>query len=522
MGGDVTVESEPGVGSTFVATIRQVPDGGPMGCLTEDQATGTRPGPVGFTAPGFRLLVVDDNRSNLRVAEGLLAPYGMTVDTCGGGLEALALIKANRYDLVLMDHMMPGLDGVETLSLIRALGGDHARLPIVALTANAVSGMRDFFISKGFDGFLSKPIEIKKLDGLVSQWVPPERRSAPVSWCCRPDQPGEGGLPSIRGLDPRQGVAMVGGDAGAYLGVLGLFHRDAQARLAGLGLDRARMDQRGFVTDVHALKSGSANVGAMGLAEKASILEEAGRKGDYGAVALEVDGFREELGALLVAIRQALPVQTDPAGSSQIPALLRISGLDAGTGLAMSGGTEERYRKVLGLYLRDVDSRLGSLDLAGARADPKGFVTCVHAIKSASASIGAQGLSQRAGLLEAAARRGDLATIEEMVDWFRKELADLARRIGEALGGAGQEAQWNGNVDVLPEAARRELEALRVALLAEDIGAVDTILERLEGLPMSQGIGRAVAGISDLVLAAEFAKAARKAESLLAGSWGQT
>jgi signal transduction histidine kinase/CheY-like chemotaxis protein len=180
MGGEVEVESEYGVGSTFTATIRQsAADSAPMGALEGEIAIREEGESVTFRAPDFRVLIVDDNAFNLKVATGLLAPYKMTTDTCVSGKDALALVQKHEYDLVLLDQMMPGLDGIETLAAIRALGGRFETLPVVALTANAMSGMREFFLNKGFDDYLSKPIEMPKLHELIESRVPAEKRRKP-------------------------------------------------------------------------------------------------------------------------------------------------------------------------------------------------------------------------------------------------------------------------------------------------------------------------------------------------------
>jgi len=141
-------------------------------------------GTIRFTYSGARLLVVDDIATNLKVAEGLLAPYKAEVDTCLNGLQAMELVKRatlemREYDVVFMDHMMPEMDGIETTAAIRALEGECFKaMPIVALTANAVVGMREMFIEKGFNDFLSKPIDVGKLDEILNRWIPKEKREA--------------------------------------------------------------------------------------------------------------------------------------------------------------------------------------------------------------------------------------------------------------------------------------------------------------------------------------------------------
>jgi CheY-like chemotaxis protein/anti-sigma regulatory factor (Ser/Thr protein kinase) len=145
---------------------------------------------IRFSFPHARLLVVDDLATNLKVAEGLLAPYKAAVDTSLSGIQAIELVKRavseNReYDIVFMDHMMPEMDGIETTAAIRKLemrneelGIGRKQIPIIALTANAVSGMKEMFIEKGFNDFLAKPIDVSKLDEMLARWIPKEKRES--------------------------------------------------------------------------------------------------------------------------------------------------------------------------------------------------------------------------------------------------------------------------------------------------------------------------------------------------------
>jgi signal transduction histidine kinase/ActR/RegA family two-component response regulator len=127
---------------------------------------------VRFTAPEALALVVDDIVTNLYVAKGLLTPYKIKIDCCTGGPEALRLAEQKPYDIVFLDHMMPGMDGIETARAIRALGGPYRKVPFIALTANAVAGMKEMFLEKGFNDYLSKPIETAALDGILAKWIP--------------------------------------------------------------------------------------------------------------------------------------------------------------------------------------------------------------------------------------------------------------------------------------------------------------------------------------------------------------
>jgi CheY-like chemotaxis protein len=147
----------------------------------QDDNTGDN-GTIRLTFPDARLLVVDDIATNLKIAEGLLAPYRIAVDTCLSGLQAIEMVKQaasgkRNYDIVLMDHLMPEMDGIEATALIRAWENSVTRkqVPIIALTANAVVGMREMFIEKGFNDFLSKPIDMSEMDEMLARWIPKEK-----------------------------------------------------------------------------------------------------------------------------------------------------------------------------------------------------------------------------------------------------------------------------------------------------------------------------------------------------------
>jgi signal transduction histidine kinase/CheY-like chemotaxis protein/HPt (histidine-containing phosphotransfer) domain-containing protein len=314
MGGRIHSASEYGVGSTFTATIVQgIADERPIGPMdVKKPEKNNDAGGVRFTAPDFKVLIVDDIETNLRVAEGLLDPYKMKITGCTNGADALRLVRDGSFDLVLMDHMMPGMDGVEATKAIRALGGRFEKLPIAALTASAVSGMREMFLENGFNDFLSKPVEIQKLGDLIERWVPAERRH-------KAEAITKGGADAefigIEGLDTAKGMAMTGGNRANYRDVLKLYCRDAESRIAFLSSVYAESDLKNFTTHVHALKSASASIGARMLSDEAAFLEEAGKSGDTGAVRKRADAFQENLAGTVSRIRAAL--ETDDPDSTE-------------------------------------------------------------------------------------------------------------------------------------------------------------------------------------------------------------
>ena len=125
-----------------------------------------------YYAPNARILAVDDNMINLQVIVGLLQPHKIKVDTADGGRECLRMVKKHQYDLILMDHLMPDVDGIQALHTIRAEEGNpNQSTPIIALTANALEGMEQMYLSEGFDGYLSKPIATEQLEALLKQYL---------------------------------------------------------------------------------------------------------------------------------------------------------------------------------------------------------------------------------------------------------------------------------------------------------------------------------------------------------------
>jgi CheY-like chemotaxis protein len=188
MGGDISVESEFGKGSVFTVHIRQgIVDAAPLGEETAGNLRELRfinmgrneTGPA-FTVPECRFLVVDDVDINLEVARGMIEAYEATVDCVLSGREAVELLRAGssgesgvpRYDAVFMDHMMPGMDGIEAVRIIRnEIDSEYARtIPIIALTANAIIGNEDMFLERGFNAMLAKPMEVNKLEEVLAKY----------------------------------------------------------------------------------------------------------------------------------------------------------------------------------------------------------------------------------------------------------------------------------------------------------------------------------------------------------------
>ena len=262
-----------------------------------------------FAAPEAKVLVVDDIVTNLKVAEGLLKPYQMQVDLRDGGLEAIEAVQEKEYDLVLMDHRMPKIDGIETTLRIRALAENSPNpmyfrnLPIIALTANAIAGMEDVFLANGFDSFLSKPIDTIKLNALLKKWVPKhkQRNNASIS----KNIVGTGAI-NIQGLDTEKGVMRTGGTAEMYFLTLKIFYKEALRKVQEIQATAQNRDLALFTTHVHGMKSAGANIGAIELSSLAGALEEAGKEGNWAYIDLHAPIFLSAMGDVLENISAAI------------------------------------------------------------------------------------------------------------------------------------------------------------------------------------------------------------------------
>ncbi|MCD8139707.1 MAG: ATP-binding protein [Planctomycetaceae bacterium] len=255
-----------------------------------------------FSAPTARILLVDDSHINLQVAAGLMQPYGMQIDMCTGGPAAIEMVQHREYDMVFMDHMMPEMDGVEAAKEIRMLDGDRfQRLPIVALTANAVSGVRDMFMKNGMNDFVAKPIEVAKLAEVLDRWIPESKK---VAVGFRPDS--DEVSVRIDGVDTRVGLQNVGGKMERYTDILAMFCVEGDKSKRRLRDLLAAGDARNFRIQAHALKSACASIGAMSVAQFAQQLENVAHAGDLDGIAQQMDPFLDELGMVVDNIRAVI------------------------------------------------------------------------------------------------------------------------------------------------------------------------------------------------------------------------
>lgn len=243
-----------------------------------------------FSAPRARVLIVDDVEINLKVAAGLMQPYNMELITANSGKEAIDIIRSSDIDLVFMDHMMPEMDGVEVTGIIREMNGEYyKKLPIVALTANAVSGAREMFTEAGFNDFIAKPIELSVLDRVLKKWLPKDKIEAPVASGYSINNRDISNHEKIDAGEVKhilisQGIANSGCGEDGYYEILEMFVSSGEENMERINAFEAAEDWHSYIIKVHGLKSTSLTIGAVQLSEFAKKLELAGKAGDFAVI----------------------------------------------------------------------------------------------------------------------------------------------------------------------------------------------------------------------------------------------
>jgi signal transduction histidine kinase/FixJ family two-component response regulator/HPt (histidine-containing phosphotransfer) domain-containing protein len=232
---------------------------------------------LNFTAKDAKILLVDDNEMNLKVAIGLLEPLQMQIDTAQNGKQAVGMVQNKQYDIVFMDHMMPVMDGVEATKAIRKLeGATYQKLPIVALSANATTEAREMFKKEGMDDFVAKPIRMKDICRCILKWLPEtfvDRQNTEKEETA----PGETVLTPIGDLDIDEAIANCGSQK-TFLRMLGDFYKLIDAK--SIKLEKCLADGmiRDYTIEVHALKNTARLIGAMELSEQFYRLEQLGNE----------------------------------------------------------------------------------------------------------------------------------------------------------------------------------------------------------------------------------------------------
>ena len=296
MGGHIGVKSKYGEGSEFYFTILQkIVDARKASEVKEEVGTKSE-NVLNFTAPEAKIMVVDDNEMNRKVALGLLAPLKMQIDTAENGKQALDMICSKKYDLVFMDHMMPIMDGIEATKKLREMDDEYCRkVPIIALTANAIVEARAKFFEAGMNDFAAKPIDLKDICAKIRKWLPAEYiinneiKDSSVGNISQ-EKETEEDLPVICGLDVSEGIKN-SGTKELFFSLLGDFYKLIDMKSTKMEKCLADGLIREYTIEVHALKNTARMIGAMELSKWCYELEMAGNASEVEKLNQQTPGM---------------------------------------------------------------------------------------------------------------------------------------------------------------------------------------------------------------------------------------
>lgn len=324
MEGQLNVESVYGEGSTFSFWIPQeVSDPTPSnfdGKRSVQQNIENTVLKAKFTAPDAKILIVDDNFVNLRVASGLMNQYKMQITTATSGPDSIALIdEGKEFDIIFMDHMMPGMDGVETVHRIREKHTPFTdSVPIIALTANAIKGVEKMFLENGFNGYLSKPIEVPKLHTVLKQYIP-ESKQHDIDNSNEEEDNAElkedialfDKLKTISELDTETGLKNNGGIIKNYYEIVNVYVISGKKEFANAKKYFETGDIKDYTITVHGIKSASRGIGAVDLGEEAYALELAGKENNTEFIETNHPAFMEHYQKVLDEIKEKLGIDDE-------------------------------------------------------------------------------------------------------------------------------------------------------------------------------------------------------------------
>lgn len=272
-----------------------------------------------FTAPEASILIVDDNEMNLKVAQGLLQPLEINIDTAESGKRALLMAQQKKYNIIFMDHMMPDMDGIETTKRIRAMEGDYFKnVPIVALTANALMDARQQFTQAGMDDFVAKPIEMKEICKCIKKWLPRELVIKTADSAVKHDTENENSLlteeekASLTGakIDIAEGIKYSGGEK-LWYSLLGDFYKMIDVKANKLEKCLADNMIRDYTIEVHALKNTARMIGAKDLSEWFHHMEDCGNAENVETIRKETPELLKEYRSFKEILRPYGDVQNE-------------------------------------------------------------------------------------------------------------------------------------------------------------------------------------------------------------------
>ncbi len=281
MGGTITVQSVYGEGSTFTAVIAQEianeEQVGDYRAKYKKQILSETSYHETFHAENARILVVDDNEVNLKIVEGLARNTGIQIDATTSAKQGISMIRKQEYQLLMIDHMMPEMDGLIMLQKIRGMdGGRYKQIPAIAITANAFSDAKQMYLDAGFNGYLSKPINPERFERILMENLPSEY----ITVCDKTDTEDQKlDAPATRidipGIDVESGLSYIGNSEELYINLLQTYLEGSEERIQKLDASRKNRDLHTYEIAIHGLKGVSASIGADDMAQAAARLENA-------------------------------------------------------------------------------------------------------------------------------------------------------------------------------------------------------------------------------------------------------
>ena len=306
MGSSLQVESVYGLGSKFYFSLKQQvvkwEDLGDYEASYHAMIKSQKKYKESFTAPTAEVLVVDDNAMNLMVFKSLLKRTKVKIEMAESGKEALTLAYDKKYDMIFLDHMMPEMDGIETLHEMKAQNKNpNLDTPTICLTANAISGARERYMEEGFDDYLTKPIDTEILEKMLIEYLPKDKIEAPepdenddddIKYKGIKDKFNE--LNSSGLIDVEKGLKN-SGSYESYIPLLKIFLTSLDEKSKEIDGYFVSEDYNNYTIKVHALKSSARIIGAVDFGENAQKLEDAGKRGDYDYIRSHHRIFMQDL-----------------------------------------------------------------------------------------------------------------------------------------------------------------------------------------------------------------------------------
>lgn len=304
MQGQISVESTRGVGSVFrVEFLQTVISEEAVGEISEKYVAGSQAAAAGrgFLAPEGRILVVDDVGMNLKVIVGLLKNTRLQIDTVQSGEECLSMVQRKQYHVIFLDHMMPGMDGIETLQRMKQLPeNQNTNTPVIMLTANAILGAKEEYLSEGFADYLSKPVRSGELEAMLVKYLPEEL----VSYGEEGSEEEKLLLERLSFLDTDTGMLYCAGSEELYFEVLQEYRKGDKRDNLKAFYDKE--DWENYRIQIHAVKSTSLSIGATELSEEAKQLEFAAKEGNISYIREHHEEFVRKYEMLLEQIEKVL------------------------------------------------------------------------------------------------------------------------------------------------------------------------------------------------------------------------